>query len=260
MQDSAKMRRRVASAIDGNDRLGGLSEFAKQELGIATPWSSNLSWRAILEKWALQDVLDLITVATRFLVQEQNKSRYHLDYVAPWINTVARILAEENVHYAVDRAGGVHFAFDKEFSTSQAATIAALNATRYRNSLDLFESALADLGQAPPNTKSAVRHVFFAIEGLFKLMFPSETRLTAKAAELLKPVLQKQLSEDKTTLQVSLKLIESFKDWIDAAHFYRHEQGEEDIAMPPLTVAVHLASAGAANLRWLAEIDAQLQS
>jgi hypothetical protein len=124
----------------------------------------------------------------------------------------------------------------------------------------LFESALADLGEAPPNTKGAVRHVFFAIEGLFKLMFPDEPRLTAKAADLLRPVLQKQTSENKTALQVSMKLLESFKDWIDAAHFYRHEQGEEDVVQPPLTLAVHLMSLGAANLRWLAELDAQKDS
>jgi hypothetical protein len=88
-------------------------------------------------------------------------------------------------------------------------------------------------------------------------MFAGETRLTAKAADLLRPVLQEKLSENKTALQVSMKLLESFKDWIDAAHFYRHEQGDEDIAQPPLETAVHLVSLGAANLRWLAEIDAR---
>jgi hypothetical protein len=256
VQDSAKMRRRIASLIDGTDRLGGFAEFAERELGIATPWSSNSGWKSHLEKWALQDVLDLVTVATRYLAIQEVADRFRRDTAARWIAGVSRILAEENVHYAVDGKGGVHFAFDSEFSNNKAATIAALNAPRYRNSSDLFESALADLGKAPPTTKGAVRHVFFAIEGLFKLMFSGETRLTAKAADLLRPVLQRQFSEDKTALQVSMKVLEAFKDWIEAAHFYRHEQGEEDVAQPPLAVAVQLVSLGAANLRWLAEIDA----
>jgi len=36
------------------------------------------------------------------------------------------------------------------------------------------------------------------------------------------------------------------KDWVDAAHFFRHEQGMADEV------------AGAAHLRWLAELDALL--
>ena len=65
--DSKKMRRRIASLIDGTGRLAGFSEFAEQELGIGTPWSTNVGWKTLLEKWDLQDVFDLITVATRYL-------------------------------------------------------------------------------------------------------------------------------------------------------------------------------------------------
>jgi hypothetical protein len=47
------------------------------------------------------------------------------------------------------------------------------------------------------------------------------------------------------------------RGWIDAAHFYRHEQGMPDkIAQPPLQLAI-LLSTGPAHLRWSAELDAQ---
>ena len=49
------------------------------------------------------------------------------------------------------------------------------------------------------------------------------------------------------------------KDWVDAAHFFRQEQGMADeVAQPPLGLAVHIFSTGAAHLRWLAELDALL--
>jgi hypothetical protein len=51
-------------------------------------------------------------------------------------------------------------------------------------------------------------------------------------------------------------MLRSLKEWVDAAHFYRHEQGAEQIAQPPQSLAVYLVSSGAAHLRWLAELDA----
>jgi hypothetical protein len=66
---------------------------------------------------------------------------------------------------------------------------------------------------------------------------PTIPGLTAKAVERLKPLLENQLRGDKTALAVSQKMIDSFRDWIDAADNYRHEQGDQDIAQPPTTVA-----------------------
>ena len=52
------------------------------------------------------------------------------------------------------------------------------------------------------------------------------------------------------------KLLSAFKDWINAAHFYRHEPGHQDPAQPPLMLAVQMVSVGASFIRWLAELDA----
>jgi hypothetical protein len=87
-------------------------------------------------------------------------------------------------------------------------------------------------------------------------MFPEVTRLASKATDRLRPLIEQCYSGDRTAIQAAEKLLQSFRDWIDAAHEYRHEDGVKDmVAQPPLTLAVYLVSAGAAHLRWLAEID-----
>lgn len=87
-------------------------------------------------------------------------------------------------------------------------------------------------------------------------MFPSAPRLTASETEkLLGPHLQRTYSTDPIALGAASKLLASFKDWIDSAHFYRHEPGNEEIAQPPLSLAINVISLGASYIRWLAEFD-----
>jgi hypothetical protein len=54
----------------------------------------------------------------------------------------------------------------------------------------------------------------------------------------------------------SIQLLNGFKDWIDAAHNYRHEAGREGPSQPPLTLTVQMVSVGASFLRWLGDLDA----
>jgi hypothetical protein len=89
-----------------------------------------------------------------------------------------------------------------------------------------------------------------------KLMFEKSTRLTAKEAGKLEPLLQRAHATDKVATGAAVKLLSAFKDWIDAAHFYRHEAGQQEPVQPPLTLAVQMVSVGASFIRWLAELDA----
>ena len=50
-------------------------------------------------------------------------------------------------------------------------------------------------------------------------------------------------------------MLASFKDWIEACHFYRHEPGKPEIHQPPIELAIHLISVGAAFIRLLIELD-----
>jgi hypothetical protein len=257
-QDSDRMRRRLAQlVVDFRELEHDLVPIIPRELGVDVPWMGMArDWRQFFKGCQLKDVLDSITIAHRLLLQNQRSRGYPSREPDRWLREVRRIFREENVHYDVDDLGGVHFYLDEQFARNRAATIAALQSARYANVLHSFEGGLAALSQVPPDGKGAIRATFAAVEGLFRLMFPNEPRLGAKISEVIRPLLQAAHAGDNVAQSASGKLLTSFKEWIDAAHLYRHEQGKEEVSQPPLTLAVYLASTGASHLRWLAELDA----
>jgi hypothetical protein len=254
-QDSDRMRRRLAALVEElPDLKDNLAPVVPRELGVDVPWGPN--WKEFFRECNLKDVLDAITIAHRLLLSKRASGTRQPSAPDRWLREVQRIFREENVHYDVDDQGGVHFYLDEEFARNRAATIAALQSARYANVLHSFEGGLVALSQVPPDGKGAVRATFAAVEGLFRLMFPKAPRLGATESEVIRPRLQAAHAGDNVAQSASGKLLTSFKEWIDAAHLYRHEQGKEEVAQPPLTLAVYLTSMGASHLRWLAELDA----
>jgi hypothetical protein len=258
-QDSQRMRRRIAVAIRDNGVFEHLDKKVEHELGVHVP--AHGLWVKFLAECDLRDVLDLVTVAFNYLVGLYRIGGVQQEAPGRWLAEIERIFAEENVHYRVDGQGGVHFHFDEEFARNRAATVAVLQAARYANSLHAFEEGMAALRSVPPNGKGAIRGVFAAAEGIFRLILPNMPRLGAAELDGLAPLLQRAQPNGYTARRASAKMLNSLKDWADAAHFYRHEQGTPDeIAQPPLRLAVYIVSAGASHLRWLAELDAGTES
>jgi hypothetical protein len=222
----------------------------RRELGIDVAY--HVYWPDFVEKMQLRDVLDLVTIAFRQLRAANCSSEN-------WLRNIQRIFQEENVAYRVDALGGVHFYVDEEFARNRADAIAALGPARYANALHAFEGDMTELRQIPPNGKGAIRGVFGAAEAVFKLILPNMPRLGAAELDGLAPLLQQVYHDDDTARRSAVKMLSSPKDWVDAAHFFRQEQGMADeVAQPPLGLAVHIFCAGAAHLRWLAELDALL--
>lgn len=254
--DSPRMRARLGSVLD-DMREHEISQMAERKLGISTPWSRTQNWRQMLPTWQLGDVLDLVTIAFKHVRSQRDRYGHTKDQEAvAFRDEVREIFADENLHFEVDDSGGVHYKHDEEFARSKAASIAALQDARYANALDAFTRSMDELGKASPDGKHAIRAVFSSAEALFKLMFPDVIRLGASEADKIVPLIQKVYAADATASRAATKLLASFKDWIDAAHFYRHEQGKADeVAQPPLALAVHIVSTGAAHIRWLAEMD-----
>jgi hypothetical protein len=255
-QDSARMRRRIASEIGAFGALGrneDFSRFIERKLGIASPLSSADSWIGLLAKWELKDVLDLVTFASGFLERNSLSPR-------PWVERIREIFVEENVHYTVDDRGGVHRKYDEEFACNTAAAIAALQAPRYANARDNYEKSLEALSDALPDFKTAIRANFAAVEVVFRLLLSSAPRLASGQVQSLVPLVQKALASDPVAQSASTRMLDAFKDWIDAAHVYRHEQGREEPTQPPIPLAISILSVGATYLRWLAETDAALQT
>jgi hypothetical protein len=89
------------------------------------------------------------------------------------------------VHYEVDRLGGVHYKHDQAFREQVSAAIASLQPARYTNARAEFERARTEMLKPVPDGKQAVRSVFSAAEGLFKLTFPGQQRLTSDPAQKL---------------------------------------------------------------------------
>lgn len=251
--DSPRMRRRIAAALA--EYGGDFERHAEKELGIATANYPIHPWSAVLATWSLDDLLNVVTVYIvyrRDLTGQNSK----MAVLKTQVDSFNRIFEQENVSYRVDSQGGVHFLHDEEFARTLHATVAGLSDPRYANSLDRFESGMNAINGATPDGKTGIRNVFEATEGLFRLMFPRAPRLTGDQVGALEPILQRRYAQDGTAAGASAKILASFKGWIDACHFYRHEPGKPDeIAQPPLELAIHLMSLGAAFIRLLIESD-----
>jgi hypothetical protein len=262
--DSTRMRRRLASLVEEFTGLDGLGSRLKKELGVRLPYDvAGLDWDEFFAKCELRDLLDTVTIAWQYLNVRVRTERYAPSSAAPesWLQQVRRIFEEENVRYRIDSKGGVHFAIDDEFERNRAASLAVLNGPRYSNVLNEFDAAYSQLAAIPPIGKAAIRSTFSAAEGLFRLMFSEAPRLGAKEIDKYVPaLLQRMHANDQTASRASHRLLNSFKEWVDAAHFYRHEPGKEEIAQPPMPLAINLVSLGASYIRWLAEIDAAQQA
>ena len=70
-------------------------------------------------------------------------------------------------------------------------------------------------------------------------------------------MVQRLYANDPPALTSASKMVASFSEWVDGAHPYKHEHGSEEVAQPPLELAVHLLSLGITNVRWIAELDAK---
>jgi hypothetical protein len=256
------MRRRLASLIGSIRALGHDTQFeqvVELRLGIASPRSSADAWTGLLPKWELKDILDLVTVAYRCLAESRIAGRSHAAGAPElWIRGVREIFGEEHVHYTVDDHGGVHFKYDQEFATNTAAAIAAVRSPRYANARDNYEKSLAALSGVP-DFKTSIRANFAAVEAVFKLLLPSSPRLTAAEVKSLAPLAQKEQAGDAAAQSATAKILSAFSDWVDAAHVYRHDQGQEEPTQPPIALAISILSIGSTHLRWLAELDSALQ-
>jgi len=253
-----RARRRISALLWEVNEFArdGLGTVLTRELGVEMPNSyGGVSWTDFIGACELRDLLDTITIAFQHFMKGGRTG-----VATKWLKDVQRVFQEENLRYSIDPQAGIHFSIDEEFERGRAASVAALQPPRYANVLNAFENAYAELTAIPPNGKNAIRATFSAAEGLFRLMFPAAPRLTAGEIDKhLLPFMQRNYDADATASGATSKLLNSFKDWTDAAHFYRHEPGKEQIAQPPLPLAINVVSLGAAYIRWLAELDALFQ-
>lgn len=249
LSDSARARHRLGKVMESQIRSATeLNNYLERELGVKVGVAHSFQWPNFTAKCATRDLLDTITLTFNLQRQDGREAR--------WLAATRRIFAEESMAYEIDDTGIVHPAVDKEFQRNRQAAVAGLQLPRYANSLHAFERVSDALLAQPPNGKEAWRAAFSAVEGLFRLMFPTAPQLNAGAVEAhLAPVMQKVYGSDAVALRAANKQLASFKGWIDASHNYRHEPGSEEPVQPPIDLAIVAISNGASFLRWLIALD-----
>lgn len=260
-KDSAKARFRLAklaeksfpithpsySSRSQNNPDSLVQEKIENEIGVEFATHGVRSWKRYFEKITVNDMLDTITVLVEGLCIKNEMDMF--------IAEAQRILKEENLAYKIDDVGGLHPFIDSAFSTELDSVISFLNDTRHAASAEYVNRIDGFLLQSPQDFMGAIRVVFGACENTFKLMY-NVPRLDAKTAENSIGCDQQKIYKNNGTLQrSSAKILTSFKQWVDAVHFYRHEQGKEELSQPAEEIAILLISQGLSFVRWLAMLD-----
>ncbi len=231
-----------------------------KKLGIPVPsnYRSAPHWPYILEKMELRDFLDTITVLHHTLERkfQQDRTRITQERL---LRDAREIFEEEQIAYRIDDQGGVHLKIDAAFEGERVSLISGLGSARYNNVRSNLDAMFRALDESPPNYKSAVRDIFSAAEGLFKLSFQKPLQMnTTEIQTRLKPAIDRIYSDNTYALRSSQKQVESLRDWVDSVHFYRHEPSSEEPSSPPPETAILMVSQGMAFIRWLAFIDHQI--
>ena len=258
LPDSARVRVRLGNYFSDFDykTLVQFCDAITRELGVEMPQASRYLERIKLffKTAQVRDVLSAPTLIYRGLDQ----MHYDSDSANHWRDFVSRVLKEENLRYAVDDKCGIHPQVDREFDRNIATAIAGLGSKRYEAARKAFEVAQAELDQTPADTKGAIRNTFEALETLTKLIDDSGKALTSRFVQAeLEPRVQRLYSSDVVAKMVSTRMAQSFADWIDAAHPYRHGHNAEEPVRPPDELAILLVSQGASFVRWLVDFDTQ---
>lgn len=148
---------------------------------------------------------------------------------------------------------------DEEFERNRVSTLKCVESPRYSGVRAAFQAAHGKLEQLPPDTKGSIRDSFEAAETLTKLISGSGKALDAGFVRSeLEPRVQRLYANDAVAQRSSAKAAQSFADWIDAAHPYRHGHEAEEPIAPPLELTVLLVSQGASFIRWLVDLDFKL--
>lgn len=247
--DSARARVRIAShVVKLNDSVAlHFMQVVKRELGLEVPWGG-VTWEVetFLKKCVLHDFLDCITLITHLC------ESYGRGFVPVWLEFARRVLNEERLPYRIDDKGGVHPRVDQEFEHSREAIVAGLDKENMGAARHSLEEGFRALRADNADTLAAVRAAFDAVENVFKSR-SGEPRLGSRELEnFLRPILERKYSG--RARNGANQLLSSFSNFVNAAHQYRHADGESEQTPPPLELAVAFLSLSAGFLRWLLDL------
>ncbi len=200
-------------------------------------------------------VLDSITV----IYQELGCLR-QLELAEQWKKFVSRALEEENVGYRLDDECGVHYFVDEEFERNRASTLSLIEDPKYVSVRTAFDDAYRHLDSDPMDTKAASRSMFEALEILVKQMVDTKNLNQWVVKNKLKALCLTGFSNEETARTVSSEFFDGFAHWVHGLHNYRHGQESVDPVAPSEELAIYILSSGSAFLRWLVQINNNLNN
>ncbi|MES2814686.1 MAG: hypothetical protein V4720_07305 [Pseudomonadota bacterium] len=260
--DDARARHRLAAYLNeyfsDDEREIGL--FIERELGLKPrsygSATYTIYWESFLGKLDIGDFLDVITAVVRFRPQ-QRKNRKGSIVTYDLLSFTRRVVAEQNLAYRIDDKGGIHPSIDAAFAINSLSLLRRLDDAKLQASAEHIARAERSLLPSSFDGRQAIRSTFDAAENLLKVIFPNCTQLKAQSVtEQLGPYLVSHFREDRTEKQSADKLVKSFIDWIEAAHFYRHASGGTETSQPSEEFTIALVSQGFSFVRWIADIYA----
>ena len=223
VNDSVRMRNRV-SAIYWEILRSDSKELVSlihKETGAKVPFLVNsFSLSQFFEQCEIMDFLDSITIIYQFFLSTLKGGK-----AKQWHNFISRVFKEENVGYRLDGEGGVHFHIDEEFERNRASVITGL--ASHSAVCESFSKVYSFLDSSPPDTSSAIKAIFEALEIQYKHIVGAERkdRLNSHGLQKkIKPLFQQLHTENQIEVAAMNHLMDGFCDWVEAGHMYRHGQ------------------------------------
>jgi hypothetical protein len=205
----------------------------------------------------LADVLDIITHVYTFLKHDRDQLRKYNTSIAArgWRNFVLSLFETEAVGYKVDEECGVRYKVDEEFQHVREAAVSSLGSPAYSAVHYGFEAAYKALETELSDTKLAVRHMFEAVETLFKRVAGSKAKRlgSREVKDLLLPTIDELYGADRMAANTTRKLLSGLAERADGLHAYRH--GQTEPSPPSMEAAVAALQTGSAYIRLLIELE-----
>ncbi len=211
VNDSQRMRNRLSAFYWELLKDDSAVLIRRINLETGAKIAGSLSLYRFFETCEIRDLLDSITI----IYQNYHINRQFNSKALRWHSFVSRVFKEENLGYRLDELGGVHFYQDEEFERSRNATISGIS--NHPAVREAFEKAYGFLDQDIPDTASAIRAVFEALEIMYKHLINAEgkERLNSHGVQKnLKPIIQNKLNEQPVERQASEHLLDGFCDLI----------------------------------------------
>jgi len=259
LKDSQRFRNRLdaycSEVLSEVQVIPNIAKAIRREIGVEVQYLGNhfYSISGFFRQRELRDILDSITVIYQVLQGYGNHPNL-------WKDFVSRVLFEENMGYRLDSRCGIHYYVDEEFARNRFSTLSLLEDQKYRASRAAYEDAYRFMDSHPPDTKAAVRSMFESLEIIVKQMIETQNLNKYIVENLLKEKCITLFKGDETAIKTVGELFDGFARWVNALHNYRHGQANHEPVAPSESIAIYILSSGSSFLRWLIDMDKNLEN